>query len=1051
MRFKRLLIFVAFLFCAFASVAQPFTPVAGSNITITRSGDPYKLFVTDDYFTCDSTKLYLHVFYAGDGTSAAGTENQVMGKWIKSGGPWNGKVLLNNGDTARVCILSIPGTYGYQPEKYGDVIKAVIQSLTRLGTNFSGTTSLTGHFSVAGLSGGPGRAIHWLDQDTTNIRALFKRGVWMSPTPIGLDFSWSTGGDWFVWWNRVDPNGGTAPIDAVNLYVDLNGTKDSASVSIAGCHCNTIWDSCMTVVGLNSHTGGTAATNRIRRLIDPSDGVGNVDPVANAGADQGIVLPTTSVTVNGSGSSDPDGTITDYLWTKVSGPAGYSITNPTSASTTITGLGLGIYVFRLQVTDNDGASDTDDMTVTVSSVPSTTRAFPNIIRALNRNGRKGYNIERLIDRDTLTKVDGTGGISDPFSTPWESWIILDSFYNNMQLESWQAFGSGGFVVTVLTDDGDNHMIEADGSLDTGDSLGQFTITVSAFQSWVTKEFTTFENVRALRFQAATYADKTAGIWELKFYGDRDGIAPTIYRSETIVPNTDPGKYGHGMGLIDDKNTDTARRMANSFRVGYPATNTDSQTVNKTLSLLDPNFVYKYDWFGYNNYNTRIFNTARTNDIKVQNYIVGANIKYLSDVAAATHNFSVWSLMNNYKYIEPGADSTSRVAWAGLTRLWSQYVGLFGTNTSYNLSPFLIHGMPSTAGQGGLETAEIGNENTKDWQLGHGFFSPTVTYQMLDTVVNGIKAVDATMPVSIAALTFMDTVYVKAMFLENWLRYGTTRAIKWDIWSFNIYMNNAYDGQQTDAGLNAITPERWKFKSRLTKLGLMMDQLFPNHSRIRITEYGFSTDSTGSGFDVPAIAGKTRDQTKADWGLRYKEIARIKDTTTSVSLNGHVERTFWYFYSGDGSGAFDRMNATNWDGTKDTMVTIGKCLVQQRVSTQDYNFWATLITDGDSTSNWVTRSNATVGTNKLFTVWRGTYTNSTASQVVNLGDNAATATLKTMNYGTTTTTNTPLVITSNSVTITARETPQYIEVTYSVAPSTNRNYFRGSLRNKFRNQ
>lgn len=680
---------------------------------------------------------------------------------------------------------------------------------------------------------------------------------------------------------------------------------------------------------------------------------------------------------------------------------------------------------------------------------STTRIFPDKAKAFNRNGRKGYNLERLFDLDTLTKIDGTGGIDDPFSRPYESWLILDSFYSNMKLMSWQAFGAGGFVVTVLTDDNDNHFIESNGALDTGDSLGQFTLTVTAFQSWVTTNFNSFNNVRALRFQASTYADETAGIWEVRLFGDVGAIAPIIYRTETIIANADLGKYAHGIGLIDDKNTDTARRMANSFRVGYPATNTDSQTVNKVLPLLDPNFVYKYDWFGYNNYNTRIFNTARANDIKVQNYIAGANIKYLSDVQAATHNYGVWSTMNYYKYIEPGADSTSTIAWAGKARFWRQYVGLFGTNTSYNLSSFFITGMPVVAGQGGLEVAEIDNEDSKDWSLGHGWFSPTVTYQMLDTVVPAIKEVDATMPVFMAALTFMDTVYVKAMFLENWLRHGTARAIKWDGFCFNIYVNSAYDGQQVGLPFVGITPERWKLKGRLTKLGLMMDQLFPNHSRIRITEYGFSTDSTGSGFSVPAISGKTREQTKADWSIRYKEIASIKDTSESVSLNGHVEKLFYYFYSGDGSGGFDRMNATQWDGAKDTMMPVGKMLVQQRLSVQNYNFGSTLVLDGDSTSNWIIRRNATVGTNKLFTVWRGTYTNATASQVVSLGANAATATLKTMNYGTTTTTNTPLTITSNQVTITASETPQYIEVTYS---ASSRNFFRGSLRsNKFINQ
>lgn len=672
---------------------------------------------------------------------------------------------------------------------------------------------------------------------------------------------------------------------------------------------------------------------------------------------------------------------------------------------------------------------------------STTRIFPDKAKAFNRNGRKGYNLERLFDLDTLTKIDGTGGIGDDFSTPWESWLILDSFYSNMKLMSWQAFGSGGFVVTVLTDDGDNHMIESNGSLDTGDSLGQFNLTVTAFQSWVTTNFNSFNNVRALRFQAATYADKTAGIWEVRLFGDVGAIAPAIYRTETIVANADPGKYGHGMGLLDDKNTDTARRMSNSFRVGYNGNTLDSETVNRDLGFLDPLFVYKYSRWGTNFFNTRIFNTARANDIKVQNYFVGANIKYLTAPQAATFNYNVWATLNNYKYIEPGSDSTNVNSWNGLARFWRQYVGFFGTNTSFSFTGYNITGMPVTAGQGGAEAVEIGNENTKDWTGPAGFFSPTVTFQMLDTVISAIHEADSTMPVFVAALTFMDTTYMKALFLENWLRNGTTKAVEWAGQSFNIYMNNAYDGQQTDGSFNAITPERWKFKDRLIALGSMTNRLFPNHSRLRITEYGFSTDSTSSGFDVPAISGKTREQTKADWAMRYKEIA-------CVGGAGYLERTFYYWYSGDGTGTFDRMNATQWDGTKDTMMPVGKLLVQQKLSVQDYNFWATLVLDGDSTSNWITSRSATSGTNKLFTVWRGTYTNATASQVVDLGPNALAATLKTTNYNSTLTTNTPLTITSNTVTVTATETPQWIEVTYS--PPV-RNYFRGGfIGNKFRN-
>ncbi len=88
---------------------------------------------------------------------------------------------------------------------------------------------------------------------------------------------------------------------------------------------------------------------------------------ANAGTDKNITLPTNSVTLTGSGSAE--GTITAYNWTKISGPASFSIANPTSAITDITGLAEGAYTFRLTVTDNNNATATDDVLVVVNAMP----------------------------------------------------------------------------------------------------------------------------------------------------------------------------------------------------------------------------------------------------------------------------------------------------------------------------------------------------------------------------------------------------------------------------------------------------------------------------------------------------------------------------------------------------------------------------------------------------------------------------------------------------------------------------------------------------------
>lgn len=95
--------------------------------------------------------------------------------------------------------------------------------------------------------------------------------------------------------------------------------------------------------------------------------LGNIPPVADAGNDITVALPNTSTTLNGSNSYDDDGEIVSYQWTKVFGPDGYTIANPTAPSTALTGLQLGEYTFVLTVTDNEGAFTRDTVKVKVAS------------------------------------------------------------------------------------------------------------------------------------------------------------------------------------------------------------------------------------------------------------------------------------------------------------------------------------------------------------------------------------------------------------------------------------------------------------------------------------------------------------------------------------------------------------------------------------------------------------------------------------------------------------------------------------------------------------
>lgn len=92
----------------------------------------------------------------------------------------------------------------------------------------------------------------------------------------------------------------------------------------------------------------------------------NQPPTANAGQNITIILPVNTVTLSGSGS-DPDGTIVSYSWSKVSGPSAFSIASPLQAQTAINNLVQGTYDFRLTVTDNQGATATDQVRVTVNN------------------------------------------------------------------------------------------------------------------------------------------------------------------------------------------------------------------------------------------------------------------------------------------------------------------------------------------------------------------------------------------------------------------------------------------------------------------------------------------------------------------------------------------------------------------------------------------------------------------------------------------------------------------------------------------------------------
>uniref|UniRef100_A0A673A6W6 Si:ch73-215d9.1 n=1 Tax=Sphaeramia orbicularis TaxID=375764 RepID=A0A673A6W6_9TELE len=102
----------------------------------------------------------------------------------------------------------------------------------------------------------------------------------------------------------------------------------------------------------------------------------NHGPVAVVGSDRKLFLPVSSVLLDGRGSTDDHGIIR-YHWDIVSGPPGLMLINADEAVATATGLRLGRYVFRLTVSDQQGASDNASLTVRVQEA----RSFPPVAHA----------------------------------------------------------------------------------------------------------------------------------------------------------------------------------------------------------------------------------------------------------------------------------------------------------------------------------------------------------------------------------------------------------------------------------------------------------------------------------------------------------------------------------------------------------------------------------------------------------------------------------------------------------------------------------------------
>ncbi|MBO9154219.1 PKD domain-containing protein [Chitinophaga sp. GCM10012297] len=175
---------------------------------------------------------------------------------------------------------------------------------------------------------------------------------------------------------------------------------------------------------------GLKGTDDVTVTVQPA---ANQAPVADAGSDREIVLPVSTSSLDGSGSRDADGTIASYRWVQISGPVTATIVNNAGVTTNLQGLtARGTYVFELTVTDNDGATATDRVTVVVNP------ALPVYVTAHAGSDKV------LVLPDSRVTLNGSTSTGTNTTITSYSWIIAEGNADGYLI-------SGGNTATPVID------------------------------------------------------------------------------------------------------------------------------------------------------------------------------------------------------------------------------------------------------------------------------------------------------------------------------------------------------------------------------------------------------------------------------------------------------------------------------------------------------------------------------------------------------------------------------------------------------------------------
>lgn len=194
-------------------------------------------------------------------------------------------------------------------------------------------------------------------------------------------------------------------------------------------------------------------------------------PKANAGSSQTIDYPASSTTLNGTASTDSNGTIISYIWSQVSGPSSAVISLASLVTPTVTGLLPGTYVFQVKATDNSWKSDSSTVTITVTKAnqpPVANAGQPQTISlpadSVSLDGSASYDPDGSIVSYSWSILSGPCGADILTPHAAKSFLVV------------QQAGSYALQLTVTDNSGANSSAQVNVTVNPADRIIKVVIT-----------------------------------------------------------------------------------------------------------------------------------------------------------------------------------------------------------------------------------------------------------------------------------------------------------------------------------------------------------------------------------------------------------------------------------------------------------------------------------------------------------------------------------------------------------------------------------------------